>query len=204
VVTVGGARASNGPTIAAAGSGAPSASVSVAEPVGGAPMASGSASASAPSADAAPIDWKNAAEPPKDSPELQERARQLFDAIVKGEPEGADPFWFPRDPFVPLKDVKDPGKYWDQLHRTYGSDVRKFHRKRKNWDGATFVRFDLGSTPKWVPPGKEANKIGYFRSFHGKLRYRAGQGESEIDVHTVISWQGRWYITHLDNFKKKK
>ena len=26
--------------------------------------------------------------------------------------------------------------------------------------------------------------------------------EGTLDVHTVITWQGRWYITHLRKFKK--
>ena len=61
----------------------------------------------------------------------------------------------------------------------------------------------MGSTPKWVPPGDEANKIGYYRSFRGKLRYRIEGELSTIEVHTIISWQGKWYITHLSKFKKK-
>ena len=54
----------------------------------------------------------------------------------------------------------------------------------------------------WVKPGEEANKIGYFRTFNGKLRYRAGGQPHTIDVRVIISWQNRWYITHLLPFKK--
>ncbi|EYF02262.1 hypothetical protein [Chondromyces apiculatus] len=141
--------------------------------------------------------------PPRESAELTERARGLFDAIVKNEGALGEAFWFPKEPFIPLKDVKGPGKYWDNLHATYLNDIRQQHRKRKSWEGATFVGFQLGSTPKWVPPGDEANKIGYYRSFRGKLRYEIEGKTHTIDVHTVISWQGRWYITHLNRFKKK-
>jgi hypothetical protein len=98
--------------------------------------------------------------------------------------------------------VKDPGRYWETLHKTYVNDIHALHRKRKSWAGATFSRFERGSTPKWVKPGDEANKIGYYRSFRGRLRFEVN-GESEsIDVHTVITWQGRWFITHLRKFKK--
>ena len=127
-----------------------------------------------------------------------------FDAIVRNEPAPGEAFWFPKEPFIPLKDVKGPDKYWDNLHATYVNDIRSLHRKRKKWEGARFVGFTIGSKPKWVPPGDEANKIGYYRSFHGKLRYEIDGETSSIDVHTVISWQGRWYITHLNPFKKKK
>lgn len=141
--------------------------------------------------------------PPADSDELQARAKLLWEAIISNTPERADPFWFPKEPFIPLKDVKDPGKYWETLHKTYANDIAKLHRKRKSWEGAVFKRFELGSTPKWVPPGDEANKIGYYRSFRGKLRYELEGTNYSLDVHVVISWQGRWYITHLSKFKKK-
>ncbi len=98
--------------------------------------------------------------------------------------------------------MKEPGKYWSQLHRTYVNDVHALHKKRKSWDGAEFVKFDGWSRTKWVPPGDEANKIGYHRAFHGKLHYKAGGEDAEIDVHTIITWQGRWYVTHLRKFKK--
>ena len=141
--------------------------------------------------------------PPPDSEEVQARAKLLWEAIVKNEPSVGDPFWFPKEPFIPLKDVKDPGKYWENLHKSYANDIAKLHRKRKSWEGAEFKRFELGSTPKWVPPGDEANKIGYYRSFRGKLRYDLEGTHYSLEVHTVISWQGRWYITHLSKFKKK-
>jgi hypothetical protein len=52
-----------------------------------------------------------------------------------------------------------------------------------------------------VPPGEEANKIGYWRSFKGRLRFEADGKPDELEVRVVITWQGRWYITHLSKFK---
>lgn len=152
--------------------------------------------------DAVVIAPDNRIEPPRDSDELQARARALFEAIVANDPARAEPFWFPKAPFEPLKDVKDPGKYWENLHATYARDVKALHASRASWEGAVFRRFDLGSTPTWVPPGEEANQIGYYRSFRGKLRYAIDGREESFDVHTVISWQGRWYVTHLRRFKR--
>ncbi|MDI1481683.1 hypothetical protein [Polyangium sp. y55x31] len=140
--------------------------------------------------------------PPKDSEELQKRAAALFDAITSDDPARGESFWFPKEPFIPLKDVKGPDKYWEQLHRTYARDIHALHKKRKSWEGATFEGFELGSTPKWVPPGDEGNKIGYYRTFRGKLRYRIGEKTESLEVRVLISWQGRWYITHLSKFKK--
>jgi hypothetical protein len=139
---------------------------------------------------------------PTSGPELLERARGLFDAIVKDEPERGEAFWFPKEPFIPLKDVKEPGKYWTQLHRTYVNDIHALHAKRKSWERAELLGFDGWSHPKWVKPGDEANKIGYYRAFRGKLRYRIDGEDAEIEVRTIITWQGRWFITHLSKFKK--
>jgi hypothetical protein len=150
----------------------------------------------------APIDPENKTKPPETSEELQARAKALFEAIVKDEPPLGDPFWFPLEPFIPLKDVKGPEKYWKNLHAAYAADIHKVHKKRKSWEGARFKDFKIGSIPKWVKPGDEANKIGYYRSFRGKLRYELDGETYSIEVHTVISWQGRWYITHLLKFKK--
>lgn len=141
--------------------------------------------------------------PPLESEDLTERAKKLFEAIVRDDPALGESFWFPKEPFIPLKDVKGPGKYWDNLHATYARDIHALHGKRKSWEGATFVEFKMGSTPKWVPPGDEANKIGYYRSFRGKLTYRIEEKNVTLDVHTIISWQGQWFITHLSKFKKK-
>jgi hypothetical protein len=169
---------------------------------GGAPDAAAPEAAGTDDAGAAPPLVADNKVTPTEGAELAERARGLFEAIVKNEPERAEAFWFPRAPFIPLKDVKDPGKYWDQLHKTYVHDVHALHKKRKSWDGAELVGFEGWSHPKWVPPGDEANKIGYYRAFHGKLHYKIGGAPGEIDVHTIITWQGRWYVTHLRKFKK--
>jgi hypothetical protein len=150
----------------------------------------------------APFVADNAVAPLADEEDLQRRAKGLLDAIAADDPSLADPFWFPKEPFVPLKDVKNPGKYWETLHHSYGADVHELHRKRKSWDGVAFVRFEVGSTPTWVDVGEEANHIGYYRSFRGTLRYAAPGGEGAIEVHTLITWQGRWYVTHLRKIKK--
>jgi hypothetical protein len=154
----------------------------------------------APAPDAGLVADNNVA--PTQGEELTARARGLFEAIVKDEPARGEGFWFPREPFVPLKDVKEPGKYWDQLHRAYVNDIHKLHKARKSWDGAEMIAFDGWSRSKWVPPGDEANKIGYHRAFHGKIRYRVDGVEDSVDVHTIITWQGRWYVTHLRKLRK--
>ncbi|HEU4406385.1 MAG TPA: hypothetical protein VFS43_14055 [Polyangiaceae bacterium] len=164
-----------------------------------APAASSAAAAPAP-----PADPSNKVKPPPPGDELAARAQKLFEAVRDDDPPRGAEFFFPREPFLPLKDVAEAGRYWDTLFRTYKNDIRELHRKhRRDLEGASFAGLDLGSAPTWVKPGDEYNKIGYYRSFHAKLRYRTAAGaERSFDVHTLISWQGAWYITHLLPFKK--
>jgi hypothetical protein len=170
-----------------------------------APRASASSESAAPLAAASsetppvesPPDPANKLRPPLTSGDLEERAAHLLEAVAKNEPALADDFFFPKAPFIPLKDVADPGRYFDQLLATYHRDVAALRAERKDWSDVAFVSFELGTPPTWVAPGKEYNKIGYFRTFGGKLRYRAGDKTKEISVSTIISWGGRWYVTHL-------
>jgi hypothetical protein len=165
---------------------------------GGTSTAAGSAAPSASSAAArTPGDPANKTRPPLTSEDLEERAAQLLDAVMRNDPPSADAFFFPKAPFIPLKDVADPGRYFDQLLATYHRDIRTLHAQRNDWTGAAFVSFELGTAPTWVAPGKEYNRIGYFRTFGGKLRYRIGDKTKEMIVSTIISWDGRWYVTHL-------
>lgn len=175
---------------------ASSTAASAAEPPTGAPAASASSEPSGHVADPA-----NREKPPLSSDDLTERASHLFDAISRGEPALADDFFFPLEPFVPLKDVADAARYHRQLVATYHRDVLDLHKRHASWDGASFVSFTLGTPPKWVAPGEEWNKIGYFRTFRGTLAYDLAGKRRTLPVVTIISWDGRWYVTHLAPIK---
>src|SRR5262249_10299071 len=84
-------------------------------------------------------DQHNRTEPLLVSADVTERASHLFDAIVRGEPSLGDDFFFPKEPFIPLKDVADPAKYFDQLIATYHRDILELHRRNSHLDGAKFV-----------------------------------------------------------------
>ena len=164
-----------------------------------------SPSASAPSASGASSDapdptWnlKNDQKPSAPTDDLTAKASHLFAAVQNDDATLAADFFFPRNAFLPVKDIGNPGKYWDQLFRTYNRDIHDLHVKHKaKMEGAQFVDIQAGSPPKWVPPGEEANKIGYYRSFNAKLRYRVGEAYGHFDVRVQITWQGKWFITHL-------
>lgn len=146
---------------------------------------------------APPRDDQNADLPPLESKDLSDRAAQLFEAIKTGKPALADPFFFPREPFLTLKDVDDPGRYHAQLVSAYHNNIRDLHKSRKSWDGAEFRGIELIEKPRRIPPGREWNKIGYFRTKGARMEYEIQGRHRFIEVHTVISWDGRWYVTHL-------
>ncbi len=191
---------------------APPASVAVAASASASGASASGAPAPASSIDLAPLMGASRAtlaqvnkeRPPLESEDLTGQARRLFGAIQADEPSQAADFFFPREPFIPLKDIKNPGKYWDQLYRVYEQDIHQLHRKRKKeLEGAVFEGFALGTAPTFVNPGEEGNKIGYHRTFRGKLRYRTADGQQRtLETRVIISWAGRWYITHLLPFKK--
>ena len=152
---------------------------------------------------AAPVkDDANPSLPALASDELSERAGRLFDAIKQGRPELGDAFFFPREPFLPLKDVQDPGRYYAELIRAYHQNIKDLHTRRKSWEGAALRGFKIDEEPKRVPPGREWNKIGYFRTRHAKLEYEVAGHRRFIEVHTLISWEGHWYVTHLSSIRK--
>jgi hypothetical protein len=135
--------------------------------------------------------------PPLTSDELDASGKLLFDAVVNDQPEAADAFFFPREPFLTLKDVADPARYFGELVRAFHHDIHSLHGKRRSWEGARFTRFTLGSPPRYIEPGHEWNKLGYYRTFDSRLAYEIGDKTRYLVVHTIISWEGRWYVTHL-------
>ena len=85
-------------------------------------------------------DPENQARPPAASPDLDEHAAHLLEAVATNDPPTADDFFFPRAPFIPLKDVGDPARYFDQLLAAYHRDIRTLHAQQKDWSGAESMR----------------------------------------------------------------
>jgi hypothetical protein len=142
-------------------------------------------------------DPENRKAPPADDPELGRQGRALLAAIAAGDPELARGFFFPREAFKPLKNVRDPDHYWRYLWELYAHEIRTLHGKRRDWKAAELASLRPGTPPKWIRPGVEANRIGYWRTFRSPLAYRVGGRQYRIVVDTMISWDGHWHVTHL-------
>ena len=165
-------------------SGAPASSSSAADPADGGGALS------------APLD---AGAPPAPVDELQARAKKLFEAIQKDEPEIAMAMFFPREAFLTLKDVKDPSAYWDKLVKEYKAHIHSYHKKLgKKAAEAEFEALELNpKTQVYVAPKKEFNKAGYNKVTKSKLKYKLKGKTKQLDLATMIDHDSKWYVTHL-------
>ena len=184
---------------------APGVAPSVALPELPAPSAAASASdpaakvASMPSPDSASLPQTHEV-PHAQSPTFEARRDALWQAIVNDDPEQAMPFFFPVGAYQQVKDVANPAADWKhRLVAAYQRDIHVLHgRLGAAPADATLLGLDVPEArARWVEPGEEWNKIGYYRVFGTKLRYSIGGEDRAFDVKSLISWRGEWFIVHL-------
>jgi len=140
--------------------------------------------------------------PASDSPALAARIAALWAAIVADDPELAMPCFFPLAAYRQVKDVSDPASDWKhRLVAAYAHDIHALHRRLgASAASAKLVGLDLpAARARWVDPGEEYNKLGYYRVFGSRLRYTTDPDgpERSFDVKSLISWRGQWYVVHL-------
>jgi hypothetical protein len=186
------------PPAASAGLGSPASS-----------SASSSASAAAPSGPA--VDSASLPQtrdrPTATGPAFDARVAALWSAIAADDPDRAMPFFFPLGAYQQVKDVSDAASDWKRrLVAAYAHDIHALHaRLVAEGDDANTPRFRGLDVPdaraRWVDPGEEVNKLGYYRVFGSKLRYDVGGAARSFDVKSLISWRGEWYVVHLSAIK---
>jgi hypothetical protein len=138
---------------------------------------------------------------------FEARVAALWEGIVSDDPEAAMPFFFPLAAYQQVKDVGSPTADWKyRLVAAFARDIHALHgRLTAAGEGQLAVRDVALDVPvaraRWVEPGEEYNKIGYFRVFGSKLRYESGGVEHTFDVKSLISWRGQWYVVHLSAIK---
>lgn len=138
--------------------------------------------------------------PPRPGPgDVEERARRLFDAILRDDPSIATDFFLSREAFRAIKGISDPDALWERIFRMYQDDVHELHAQVP--EGAEFVRFEFSRRRGWVRVREESNRLPYWAQRHNWIVYRVGTEERRIEVRTMIAWDDRWYITHLSEFR---
>jgi hypothetical protein len=132
--------------------------------------------------------------------DFEARARALFEAIAHDAPERAAESFFPRDAFLQVKAMQNPGRYYDRLRARFEQDIHMLHRSLGDLTQARYERFELAKRGGWVLPGQEGNRLPYWASRHSFLYYRVGSELRHFEVRVVITWQDRWYVIHLSEF----
>lgn len=132
------------------------------------------------------------------SDELTTRARHLLEAIQKDDPSLATDIVFPRDAYLAVKDVPDPGKHWDsKILGAFKSQVHALHRHTKGVDHAIFTSFELGQPAAEALPKKHDLKRMLWRSKRSRLGFTIDGKPAHFDILEMTGWRGAWYVTKL-------
>lgn len=142
--------------------------------------------------------------PSVESPSLRWRLDRLVAAIAHDDPERALPAFFPRVAYEQVKAVAHPERDWEQrLVRAFRRDIHDYHRQLgRDAAGARLAALVLDERRvRWMDPGTEGNRLGYHRVTRSRLRLRLSSGaERELELTSLISWRGEWYVVHLHGF----
>jgi hypothetical protein len=130
--------------------------------------------------------------------EVDAKIRALFAAIVRDDPALAADSFFPRAAFLLVKDMRDPGRYYDRLRQRFDADIHSLHRSLPGIANAQFERFELAQRGGLVPPHGEGNLLPYWAARHSQLFYRSAGKLQAFEVRVLITWQGHWYDIHLN------
>jgi hypothetical protein len=131
---------------------------------------------------------------------FEARRDALWQAIVDDDPQRAMPFFFPLGAYQQVKEVTNPAADWKhRLVAAYERDIHALHaRLGSSAPDAKLLGLDIPEArARWVEPGEEWNKIGYYRVFGTKLRYSIGDEQHTFEVKSLISWRGEWFVVHL-------
>lgn len=145
----------------------------------------------------------------RDKPEARGAAFEagiaaLWEGIVKDDPDRAMPFFFPVTAYEQVKAITNASSDWRRrLVAAYKRDVHALHaRLGEHAADAKLVRAEVPQDrARWVEPNEESNKLGYYRVYGTRLVYEVDGKERSLEVTSLISWRGQWYVVHLSGFK---
>jgi hypothetical protein len=139
------------------------------------------------------------------SARFQKRIQRLAAAITSGDVEKAKDTFFPLVAYAQVKDVQKPERdYRYRLMSNFERDIREYHKALgKAASDAELIGVTVPEErAEWMKPGKEGNRLGYFRVLRSRLRFRLPGGkEQSFELTSMISWRGEWYVVHLHGFE---
>jgi hypothetical protein len=139
------------------------------------------------------------------SARFERRMQALYRAIKSDDPETAYPSFFPLPAYQQVKDIANPERdYRARLLKAFARNIHEYHRKL----GVHPELTELSSVDvpeahaRFMKPGSEGNKLGYWRVLRSQIRYTdASKKQHELELTSLISWRGEWYVVHLSGFK---
>ena len=144
------------------------------------------------------------ARPSAASEAFHQKLTLLVEAIASDAPSHALPAFFPVVAYEQVKAIERPERDWKQrLIGAFERDIHEYHRALgKDASHATFRGVEVSEAAvKWMKPGKEGNRVGYFRVLRSKLRVGLPDDrERALEITSLISWRGEWYVVHLSGF----
>ncbi len=143
--------------------------------------------------------------PVSGDPSFQARVGSLCTAIIEGKPEKAHSAFFPIVAYRQVKAIADPDRdYATRLLRHFDRDIVEYsHRiaKRRAPIRCAGIRIPRAQA-RWMKPGSEYNRVGYFRVLRSQLDLTDADGNTTtLEVTSLISWRGQWYVVHLNGFE---
>jgi hypothetical protein len=142
--------------------------------------------------------------PSLDSPLFRQRLERVVSAIANNQPDSAVDAFFPQLAYVQVKAIKDAKQDWEKrLLRAFSRNIGEYHKQLGDQaQPLKFVRIEIPDARiKWMKPGTEGNRLGYYRVTRSKLIVENADGQHVgLEVTSLISWRGEWYIVHLNGF----
>jgi hypothetical protein len=139
------------------------------------------------------------------SARFKRRMQLLADSILTGDAERGRATFFPLVAYAQVKDVQKPERdYKYRLLAHFERDVLEYRKALgKDAERAQFLGVEVPEDrAQWMKPGKEGNRLGYYRVLRSKLRFRLPSGsERALELTSMISWRGEWYVVHLHGFE---
>jgi len=139
------------------------------------------------------------------SERFKRRMQRVADAILTGDVEKARSAFFPLVAYAQVKDVQKPERdYRFRLMAHFERDVREYRKALgRDAEQAEFLGVAVPEArAEWMKPGKEGNRLGYFRVLRSQLRFKLASGkERTFELTSMISWRGEWYVVHLHGFE---
>jgi hypothetical protein len=143
--------------------------------------------------------------PNSDDPRFQARLSSLCTAIIEGNPEKGHSAFFPLVAYRQVKAISDPDRDFKiRLLKHFDRDIIEYGRriaKKRTPIKCSGLRIPHDQA-RWMKPGSEYNRIGYFRVLRSQLDLTGADGNTTtLEVTSLISWRGQWYVVHLNGFE---